>query len=159
VNIRKIALLSLFIGLSVVGAMIKVPAVITSVALDAFPALLAAAFFGPIAGGIVGGLGHMMSAIIGGMAMGPLHVIIAFEMIVLVYLFGVLYKQGKSYTAGFVFFIGNAFIAPIPFIFIFNLAFYVALLPSLVIGSLLNTVIALIVIPRLSSYFLAGKKV
>lgn len=53
-NIKKITLLALFIGLSVVGAMIKIPAVVTSVALDAFPALLAAVYFGPLAGGIVG---------------------------------------------------------------------------------------------------------
>ena len=152
-NVRKITLLALFIALSVVGAMIKVPAVVTSVALDVFPALLAASFFGPLAGGIVGGLGHMTSAIIGGMAMGPLHWVIAIEMFVLVYLFGVLYKLGKRSLAGFVFVIGNSLVAPAPFIFFFSFAFFTALLPSLIIGSLINTIIAMLLIPKLSTVF------
>ena len=152
-NIRKITLLAIFIALSVVGASIKIPAVVTSVALDAFPALLAAAFFGPLAGGIVGGLGHMLSAVIGGMMMGPLHLLVALEMFVLVFLFGIFYRQGQRYIAGIVFFIGNAFIAPIPFIFLFSVTFYTALLPSLIIGSLINTIVGLLLIPRLGTLF------
>lgn len=152
-NIKKITLLALFIGLSVVGAMIKIPAVVTSVALDAFPALLAAVYFGPLAGGVVGGAGHMVSAIIGGMAMGPLHLLIALEMFVLVCLFGSFYQRGRKYAAAAVFFIGNALIAPVPFIFIFSFAFFTALLPSLVIGSFVNTVVAMLLIPRVSRVF------
>jgi len=149
-SVRKMSLLALFIALSVIGAAIKVPAIIGSVALDAFPALLAAAFFGAGPGAVVGALGHMLSAIIGGMSLGPLHFIIAIEMALLVALFTVFYRKGKRWIAGIVFVIGNAFLAPVPFIFLFDLAFYVALLPSLFVGSLLNTVIAMVVIPSLS---------
>lgn len=150
-NIRKISLLALFIGLTVVGASIKVPAMVSSVALDSFPALLASVFFGGGAGAIVAGVGHMMSALLGGMPMGPFHLIVAIEMAILVFVFAVLWR--KRIISSLVFVIGNTFIAPLPFIFFFDVAFYMALLPSLFIGSLINTAVALLLIPRLSSIF------
>ncbi|OZU87322.1 ECF transporter S component [Virgibacillus indicus] len=151
-NVRKMSLLTLFIALSVIGASIKIPAIIGSVALDVFPALLAAAFFGAGAGAMVGALGHLLSALIGGMPLGALHIIIALEMALLVSLFAVLYRKGKKHLACILFLLGNAFIAPIPFIFLFDIAFYIALLPSLFLGSLLNTIIAYVAIPRLSAF-------
>lgn len=148
---RKISLLAAFISLSVVGATIKIPAIVGSVALDASSALLAAVFFGAGAGAIVAGFGHLVSALIGGMPMGPLHFIVALEMAALVFLFAKMWKN--KWLASTMFVIGNALLAPLPFIFFFDLAFYIALLPSLFVGALFNTVVALILIPRLSSFF------
>jgi uncharacterized membrane protein len=150
VNSKKIGLLALMIALSAVGASIKIPAVIDSVALDALPALLAAALLGVRAGAITGALGHLLSALIGGFPLGPMHLLIALEMAVLVWIFGIFYKQNKRILAGLIFIAGNAFVAPIPFIFLMNIGFYTAIVPSLLIGSAINTVLALIVIPRLS---------
>lgn len=150
-NGRKISLLAVFIGLSVVGASIKLPAIIGSVALDAFPALLAAVFFGGVAGAIVGGFGHMMSALLGGMPMGPLHFIVAAEMAILAYVFSLTWR--KKWMASSIFVIGNGLIAPLPFILFFDVAFYLALVPSLLIGAIINTAVALVLIPRLQSFF------
>ena len=55
-NVRTISTLAVFIALSVVGAFIKIPSPIGSMALDSFPALLAAALLGPVAGGRSQGL-------------------------------------------------------------------------------------------------------
>ncbi|UJL46618.1 ECF transporter S component [Virgibacillus sp. NKC19-16] len=151
-NVRKMSLLALFISLSAVGAAIKVPAVIGSVALDVFPALLAAAFFGAGAGAMVGAFGHLLSALIGGMPLGILHLIIAIEMALLVSLFAILFQKEQKVLAGVLFLFGNALIAPLPFIFLFDIAFYIAMLPSLFIGSLLNITIAYIAIPRLFGF-------
>lgn len=150
-SIKKISLLALMIALSAVGASIKIPAIVDSVALDALPALLAAALLGVRAGGITGALGHLLSALIGGFPLGPMHLLIAVEMALLVWIFGVLYNRNKKIVAGLVFVAGNAFVAPIPFIFLMNIGFYTAIVPSLVIGSAINTILALILIPRLSS--------
>lgn len=150
-NVRKISLLAVFIGLSVVGASIKVPAIIGSVALDAFPALLAAVFFGGGAGALVAGFGHLMSALLGGMPMGPLHFIIAVEMAVLTYLFALTWK--RKWLASMIFIVGNGLIAPLPFILFFDVSFYIALVPSLLIGSVMNTAVALLLIPRLQVFF------
>jgi uncharacterized membrane protein len=148
---RMLILLALFSALSAVGAAIKIPAIIGTVAFDVFPALLAAALLGSGAGAIVGALGHLLSALIAGFPLGPMHVLIAIEMSILVFIFGVLYKKNKKGSASILFILANAFAAPLPFIFIMNTAFYVALVPSLLVGSIINTVIALVAIPRLKA--------
>lgn len=150
-NGRKISLLAVFIGLSVVGASIKIPAIIGSVALDAFPALLAAVFFGGAPGAVVAAFGHLVSALLGGMPMGPLHFIVAVEMGILAFCFAYMWKRKWLASVFFVF--GNTVLAPLPFIYFYGLAFYSALLPSLLVGSVVNTVVALLLIPRLHSFF------
>lgn len=153
---RKISLLAFFVGLAVVGAFIKIPAVVSSVALDSFPALLAAAFFGGGAGAVVAGLAHLVSAIIGGLPLGPLHFIVAVEMAVIAAVFAVIYRKGRKWTASIFFVIANALIAPLPFIFFYGVAFFIALIPSLAIGSVINMVIALLLIPRLETIFVGA---
>lgn len=149
-NVKKISLISLFLALSVAGASIKIPAVVSSVALDMVPALLASILLGSIPGVLIAFLGHMLSALIGGMPLGPFHLLIAVEMAVLVWLFATLYKKGKRILAGILFVIGNTIIAPVPFLFFMGSVFYLGMLPSLLIGSLFNTILALVLAPRLS---------
>lgn len=150
---RILSLLALFSALSAVGAAIKIPSNVGSVAFDVFPALLAAALLGSGAGAIVGALGHLLSALIAGFPLGPMHVLIAIEMAFLVFLFGVLYNKNKKITAGILFILMNTFAAPLPFIFLMSKAFYVALVPSLLIASMINCVIAIVAIPRLRPLF------
>lgn len=147
---RTISTLAIFIALSVVGAFIKVPSPVGSVALDSFPALLAAIVLGPIAGGIVAGLGHIVSAIIGGMPLGPYHFFIMIEMFVFVWLFGFLFKKRLRVVAYIVFFVSNSFMMAIPFAFIMGLAFYIELVPSLTIATTLNVVMAMLLAPKLA---------
>jgi uncharacterized membrane protein len=150
---RMLILLALFSALSAVGAAIKIPAIIGTVAFDVFPALLAAALLGSGAGAIVGAFGHLLSALISGFPLGPMHVLIAIEMALLVFLFGILYKKNKKVTAGILFILMNTFAAPLPFIILMSKAFYIALVPSLLIGSMINCVMAIVVIPRLRALF------
>ncbi|NHC39675.1 ECF transporter S component [Bacillus sp. MM2020_1] len=147
---KMVSGLAMLTALSVVGAMIKIPAIVGSVALDVFPALLAAVLFGAGAGAVVGAFGHLLSAYAGGFPLGPMHFLIAVEMAVLVWVFGRIYKNNK-WLASTLFIIGNSFVAPIPFIFLMNTGFYLGIVPSLLIGSIINTTIALIAIPRLAS--------
>jgi uncharacterized membrane protein len=150
---RMLSLLALFSALSAVGAAIKIPSNVGSVAFDVFPALLSAALLGSSAGAMVGAVGHLLSALIAGFPLGPMHVLIAIEMSLLVFIFGVLYKKNKKGTASILFILANAFAAPLPFMLIMNKAFYIALVPSLLIGSIINTLIALVAIPRLKALF------
>lgn len=155
---KMVSWLAMLTALSAVGASIKIPAIVGSVALDIFPALIAAALLGSGAGAIVAAFGHLLSAVIGGFPLGPMHFLIAAEMVVLVWLFGRLYRNSHKVSATVLFILGNAIAAPLPFIFLMNIGFYLAIVPSLLIGSILNTGIAIVVIPRLSSMFL-GKLV
>lgn len=154
-NVKKISLISLFLALSVAGASIKIPAIVSSVALDMVPALLAGVLLGSLPGALIAFLGHMLSAFIGGMPLGPFHLLIAVEMAILVWLFTIFYKKGKHMVAGFLFVFGNTLIAPIPFLFFMGMGFYIGMIPSLFIGSLINTILALVLAPRLSRAFSA----
>jgi hypothetical protein len=147
---RERSWLAMFIALSAVGAFIKIPAVIGSVALDTLPALVAAGVLGGIAGAAVGGIGHLLSALASGMPLGPFHFLIACEMALLVYFFGMLKRNGKQWSAGVLFILGNSFAAPLPFILLMGKSFYLAIVPSLFFGSILNTILAFIVLPRIA---------
>lgn len=148
---KMLPLLALFTALSTVGSAIKIPASVGSVAFDVFPALIAAAILGSGAGAIVGAFGHLLSAMLAGFPLGPMHLLIAVEMSVLVWIFAILYKKNKA-AASILFVLGNSFVAPLPFIFIMNKAFYITIVPSLLIASIINTVMALVAIPRLTAF-------
>ncbi|MEG6535330.1 ECF transporter S component [Caldibacillus thermoamylovorans] len=152
-NAKKISLFGIFLALAVVGASIKIPAVIASVALDMVPALIGTVVLGGRAGGCIAFFGHLLSALIGGMPLGPFHVLIAVEMAVLVWVFGYFYQKGKRVLGGVLFVVGNTFLASLPFLFIIGTGFYVGMIPSLCIGSLLNTILAILLTPSLSTYF------
>jgi len=156
----KLTWMALLIALTVVGGSIKIPAIIGSVALDSFPAVVAAVLLGGVPGALVGGLGHMMSALIGGMPLGPLHFLVAAEMAILVWVFAFFYHKGSKWIASVLFVLGNTFAAPFPFIFIISKAFYISMVPSLLIASVINTALALLIAPRLVSIMkptLSGK--
>ncbi|WP_179887032.1 ECF transporter S component [Bacillus sp. AFS088145] len=96
-NTKKIVLLSLFIALSAVLSNIKI---VYSIAFDSLPAFLAAMMISPIAGGIVGALGHLLTAITSGFPFTvPVHLFIAIQMFVIVWIFGVLFKKMNQYIA------------------------------------------------------------
>jgi uncharacterized membrane protein len=148
---NKFTLTSMLVALTAMGSLLKIPAIITSVSLDAFPALLAAAMLGGPAGAVVGALGHLLSAILGGLPLGAFHVFIALEMALLILLSGYFFQKGKRVSAVVLFIAGNTLAAPLPFIFFIGKAFYIGILPSLFFGSLLNGILALVLIPRLES--------
>ncbi len=150
---KRASLLAMFIALSVVGAIFKMPSAVGSIALDAFPALIAAVLLGKRSGSLIASFGHLLSALIVGFPLGPMHLVIAGEMAALVWLFGKLYEAKKTKWASATFAIGNGLIAPLPFLFLMGTGFYVAVVPSLMIASVLNLALALILIPRLVTVF------
>jgi hypothetical protein len=150
---RKMSLLALFIALSVIGASIKIPSFVGSIALDAFPALLGVVLIGKKNGAMVATFGHLISAYFAGFPLGPMHLVIAVEMAILVWGFGFVYQKGKRIIAGLFFILTNSFLAPLPFIFMLGTGFYVSILPSLLVGATFNTIIALILIPRFKKMF------
>ena len=92
---RILVLMGLFIALSVVGAYIKIPNPITSsIALDALPAYLASLLLGGKYGAIIGAVGHLVSATIGGFPLSlPIHLVVAIQMTVIMPIFGWISKK------------------------------------------------------------------
>ncbi|WP_069649966.1 ECF transporter S component [Caloranaerobacter ferrireducens] len=87
----KIVYCGVLIALSAVGALIKIQG---SIAFDSMPGFFAALFLGPSYGALVAGLGHILTAVTSGFPLTlPMHIIIALEMALFGYLFGVFYRK------------------------------------------------------------------
>ena len=78
IKTKTLVIMALLIGLSFVGANIRIFA---SIAFDSLPAFLAALMFGPVIGAIIGFIGHLLTAIMSGFPLSmPIHIVIAFSM-------------------------------------------------------------------------------
>ncbi|MGX1900823.1 uncharacterized protein DUF3816 [Thermolongibacillus altinsuensis] len=147
--VRRLALLVMLTSLSVIGSLIKIPFTLGSIALDSAPAVVAALLVGPRFGGIVAFVGHLASSLFGGFPLGPLHLLVAVEMGLLLYVVGTLAKRGWKKASALIFFIGNTLFVPLPFVFLISPAFVLSILPSLSLATAINLAIAIFVVPML----------
>ncbi|SDJ80741.1 ECF transporter S component [Natronincola ferrireducens] len=90
-NIKTITQIGLLIALSIIGATIKIQG---SIAFDSMAAFFAALYINPLAGGVVGILGHLISSATAGFPLTlPMHILIGIQMFAFVYIFGWLYEK------------------------------------------------------------------
>jgi riboflavin transporter len=147
---KRFATIIVFISLSVIGSLVKLPISVGSIALDSAPALVAAALLGAGPGALVAAFGHMSSAFFAGFPLGAFHLFVAGEMAALACGFALLYRRRWKKTAFFAFFVGNAFLSPLPFALWMGKAFVMAIIPALAIDTAANLAIAAVVIPVLA---------
>ena len=76
----RIARVSIFSALCVIGSFIHPPSPIQTVAFDSLPGFFTALYFGPLDGALVAGIGHIITSIINGFPLGILHFPIALGM-------------------------------------------------------------------------------
>ncbi|MEG0449289.1 MAG: ECF transporter S component [Lysinibacillus sp.] len=155
-NRQKLTLLTLtamVAAICAVGAVIKVPSPVTSSALDSAPAFLSVVFLPPVFAGIAGMIGHLVSAFSTGFLFGPLHIIIAVEMFLVVWIFGVMHKKGMHVLKWPVALLLNGVVAPIPFYFLISAEFYWGAIVGLSVTTFVNLVIVAVVMPVLSKAF------
>lgn len=148
---QTIALAAIFISLSAIGGMVKIPLGIASIALDAMPALVAALFLAAPLAGFVAAAGHLLSALFGGMPLGPFHLLIALEMFAVVWLFAKLHSNGKTWWKWIAFIIGNGVLAAVPFYFLLSPAFFYASVPGLLLAASINAAVAALVAPLVTA--------
>lgn len=146
---RKLSLAALFISLSAVGGMMKIPLGIASIALDSMPALLSVLFFSAPLAAVIAVFGHMISAFLGGMPLGPFHLLIAAEMGMIVWLFAKLHIAGMNRLKWIVFILLNGVIAALPFYFLMSPAFFYATVPALLLAATVNAAAAAAAMPYL----------
>lgn len=144
----KLVYISLLIAISFIGSLIKIQG---TIALDSMPGFFAALFLGPVAGALVGSIGHLLTAFTSGFPLTiPIHVIISLQMAVFVYIFGWLYEKTNLVLASIVAIILNgivavAMLAPITIWLGFPLsgkAFILAMAVPLTIASAVNVILA-----------------
>lgn len=152
-KLMKWILTAMVAAICAVGAAIKVPAFISTAALDSAPAFLGVVFLSPLLAGVAGLIGHFISALTAGFPLGPLHVIIAIEMFIVVWIFGVMHKKGMHVWKWPVALVLNGIVAPLPFYFIISPAFFWGALASIFIATAINLVIVAVAMPILSKVF------
>ncbi|WP_336635866.1 ECF transporter S component [Lysinibacillus fusiformis] len=152
-QLMKWILTAMVAAICAVGAAIKVPAFISTAALDSAPAFLGVVFLSPLLAGVAGLIGHFISALTAGFPLGPLHVIIAIEMFIVVWIFGVMHKKGMHVWKWPVALVLNGIVAPLPFYFIISPAFFWGALVSIFIATAINLMIVAVVLPILSKVF------
>ena len=148
-QVKRITLTAFFAALCVIGGLIKIPSGIGSLALDTVPALISVAFLPPVFSGIAAMLGHTASAMYAGFPLGPFHVLIALEMLIIVIIFARLHKAGHNLTKWVFFVVANGLIAPLPFYFLISPAFFLSAIPFLLLATIVNAVVAAVVMPSL----------
>lgn len=147
VSARQLAIMAVLLALSVVGAMIKIPSPYGTVAFDAAPGYFAAAAYGWI-GVVVIAIGHLLTAgIVGFPLTPPVHLMIAAGMGVCALVFqwfarrkGLVWLSIGAVAAILL----NSFGLGLIMLPIGGWAAYFAVLPSLLIGSVANVLIATI---------------
>lgn len=142
-NSRRIARMAIFIAMSAVGAMVKVPSPTGTVALDAAFAFFAAIAFGWREGAIVAALGHMLTALSTGFPLGlPMHLFIAIQMSAWVSIFEIIAKKINIWVGAVVAVILNGPVSSLLVIPIGGIGLTAALILPLTIGSIINVFIA-----------------
>lgn len=144
---RKLTLAALFVALCGIGALIKLPGPFSSVALDLTPALLSVVFLGPVWAGAIAGIGHIVSALSGGLPLGPFHFIVALEMVGIVLIFGWFVRRNRQILGYIWVTLATGLLAPLPFYFLISPALYSALAPLLLLATGINCLLASIALP------------
>ncbi|MDG6223076.1 MAG: ECF transporter S component [Candidatus Bathyarchaeota archaeon] len=93
----RVARISIFTALSVIGSFISPYPVIPTIALDSSPGFFAALYFGVIDGLLITGLGHIVTAVVNGFPLGTLHYIIAIGMALAGGAMGLVNKSNKKW--------------------------------------------------------------
>lgn len=71
-----------------------------SIGFDAMPAFLGAGVLGPVAGGFIGSIAHMVSALLTGMPLSlPIHLVVGATMFLSCYVYGWARKKTNRYVA------------------------------------------------------------
>jgi len=157
---KLVARVGIFAALSVIGAFIKLPSPTGTVALDSVAGYFSALAFGPIPGGIIAALGHLVAAATAGFPLTLLiHLIIAVQMSIFAATFGYLTKKINLLTAFIAATFLNGVLAPLSLVPLFGLGFFMAMVIPLLIGSTVNVGLAGLVYRSFSnlSIFTEGK--
>jgi uncharacterized membrane protein len=146
VTARQLALMAIFIALSAVGSVVKIPSPLGSVGLDSAPGFFAAVGFGGWVGFVVIAVGHLLtSAIVGFPLTLPIHAVIALGMGGCALVFRWLGRRSNPawlVLAIVVVALLNSVVLGLIVLPLGGWAMYLAAVPSLLLGAVVNLVIA-----------------
>jgi Protein of unknown function (DUF1393). len=145
-SVKRIAIMAIFIALSAVGAMIKIPSPIGSIGLDSAPGYFCALAFGGVEGAIIIAIGHLLSAAVVGFPLSiPIHLGVAVCMAIWAVIFRFIGKKGSIVMIAVAVVAAsllNSFVTGLLLIPVGGWALYVVNIIPLLVASAVNTIIA-----------------
>ncbi|WP_206812159.1 ECF transporter S component [Paradesulfitobacterium ferrireducens] len=142
-SVRRIAIIAIFIALSAVGALIKIPSPVGTIGLDSGPGYFAALAFGAAEGSIVIAVAHMLtSAVVGFPLSIPVHLVVAVLMAVCAFAFRWVNRKLGLIPAGIAAIVINGVIGSFTAFPAGGMGAVLGIMPFLVLGSAINVIIA-----------------
>jgi len=142
-NVKRLSIMAIFIALSAVGALIKIPSPVGTIGMDSAPGFFSALAFGGLTGAVVIAFGHLLTAAVVGFPMTiPIHLYIALQMA----LWAVIYRWVNE-KLGLIFavivgIVLNGVVSAFAMLPMMGMGGVLGLLPFLVVGAALNVIIS-----------------
>lgn len=144
-NVKRLSIMAIFIALSAVGALIKIPSPVGTIGMDSAPGFFCALAFGGIEGAVVISFGHLLtSAVVGFPLTIPVHLYIAFQMALWALAYRWVNKTLGLIPAVIAGIILNGVVSSFAMFPMMGMGGVLGLLPFLVVGSALNVIISAI---------------
>ncbi len=142
-HVKRIAIMAVFIALSAVGALIKIPSPVGTIGLDSAPGFFSAVAFGSIEGAVIIALGHMLTAAVAGFPLTiPIHIFIAIQMALWALAFRWANNTFGKVAAVVTGIVLNGVVSSFTMMIIGGWGAVIGIMPFLVVGSAINVIIA-----------------
>lgn len=144
-NVKRLSIMAIFIALSAVGALIKIPSPVGTIGMDSAPGFFSALAFGGLEGAIVIAFGHLLTAAVAGFPMTiPVHFYIAVQMALWALVYRWINKKLGLIPAVIVAIILNGVVSSFAMLPMMGMGGVLGLLPFLVVVAALNIIISAI---------------
>lgn len=142
-NVKRLSIMAVFIALSAVGALIKIPSPVGTIGMDSAPGFFCALAFGGLTGAIVIAFGHLLTAAVIGFPMTiPIHLYIALQMALWAFCYRWVNEKLGLIPAVIVAIILNGVVSAFAMLPIIGMGGVMGLMPFLVVGAALNVIIS-----------------
>lgn len=142
-RVKQIAVIAIFVALSAVGALIKIPSPVGTIGLDSAPGFFAALAFGGLEGAFVIALGHLLTAAVVGFPLTiPIHVFIALQMALWALSYRFVHRKLGLIAAVIAGILLNGVVSSFTMLLMGGIGAVFATMPFLVLGSAINVILA-----------------
>ena len=142
-NVKRLSIMAIFIALSAVGALIKIPSPVGTIGMDSAPGFFCALAFGGLTGAIVIAFGHLLTAAVVGFPMTiPIHLYIALQMAIWAICYRWVNEKLGLIPAVIVGIILNGVVSAFAMFPMMGMGGVLGLMPFLIVGAALNIIIS-----------------
>ena len=144
-SVKRVAYMAVFIALSAVGALIKIPSPVGTIGLDSAPGYFCGLAFGALEGAGVIFMGHLLTAGIVGFPLGiPLHLFIGIQLALWVILFRWITQKLGRIPGAAVAILLNGIVSAFTMYFVGGMGAVLGTIPFLLTGSAINVIMAVL---------------